>query len=104
MPMIYSSVYRLFFIAVLPLRLRENSSFPWLSFSGAGHRFEVSGCRGTTHPTLGGKCLRLYILRISHWRSIVCEDFCAKLLILNKRGKGRGLTNWQYPPKMGKQR
>src|ERR1022692_4908573 len=30
---------RLFFIAVLPLRLRENSSFPWLSFSGAGqHR------------------------------------------------------------------
>ena len=36
--MICSSVYRLFFIPVLPLRLRENSSFPWLSFSGAGQR------------------------------------------------------------------
>jgi len=34
--MICSSVYRLFFIAVLPFRLRENSSFPWLSFLGAG--------------------------------------------------------------------
>jgi hypothetical protein len=35
--MICSSVYRLFFIPVLPFRLRENSSFLWLSFSGAGH-------------------------------------------------------------------
>jgi hypothetical protein len=36
--MICSSVYRLFFIPVLPFRLRENPSFPWLSFSGAGQR------------------------------------------------------------------
>jgi hypothetical protein len=27
-------VYRLFFIFILPFRLRENSGFPWLSFSG----------------------------------------------------------------------
>src|SRR4051794_10519310 len=27
-----SSVYRLFFIPVLSFRLRENSSFPWLTF------------------------------------------------------------------------
>jgi uncharacterized protein YndB with AHSA1/START domain len=33
-------VYRLFFIPVLPFRLRENSSFPWLSFSGAGQTFK----------------------------------------------------------------
>jgi hypothetical protein len=32
-----SSVYRLFFISAPSLRLRENSSFNWLSFSGAGH-------------------------------------------------------------------
>jgi hypothetical protein len=41
--MICSSVNRLFFIKVLSFTLRENSSFPWLSFPGAGQ-----GCIMTT--------------------------------------------------------
>lgn len=35
--MICSSVKRLFFTCVLSVTLRENSSFQWLSFPGAGH-------------------------------------------------------------------
>jgi hypothetical protein len=35
--MICSSVYRLFFIFSSLARLRENSSFNWQSFPGAGH-------------------------------------------------------------------
>jgi hypothetical protein len=43
-------VYRLFFIAVLPFRLRENSSFPWLSFSGADHWLQTELGRFVLEP------------------------------------------------------
>ena len=49
--MICSSVYRLFFIFSSLARLRENSSFHWQSFPGAGHRrFSVRSHMSPEHP------------------------------------------------------